>query len=77
MNKKRREEIDKIISQLDKISDSIKDIIYDEDESRRNMPENLEYSSAYEASENASDEMNNAVDLIDEAKDCLENAKGS
>jgi ABC-type transporter Mla subunit MlaD len=75
MNNTRRNKIDKIIAQLVAISSSIDDLISEEDETRSNLPENLENSSGYEASENSSDFMENASSSIDEAIDSLENAK--
>lgn len=77
MNKKRRESLSNIISQLDTVYNSIQNVIFEEDDSRGNIPESFEVSSVYEESENASDEMNSALDLISEAKECLENAKCS
>lgn len=57
MNKKRRYQISCCISTLE-------DILAEEDESRSNMPENLENSERYQESENASENLQEALDAL-------------
>ena len=76
MNNKRRKEIAKCIEMLSKKSPEIRnaledlnDILFEEDEYRDNMPENLQGGSRYEDSEEASDLLNEAISYLDDALD--------
>lgn len=76
MNNKRRKEIAKCIEMLSKKSpeiinalEDLNDILFEEDEYRDNMPENLQGGSRYEDSEEASDLLNEAISYLDDALD--------
>lgn len=78
MNNQRRRELNRIatamesvsmpvdIEELDGIKSDIESVLWDEEFAFENMPENLQYSMRGEASQEAQDNMNEAIDLIDE-----------
>lgn len=78
MNNQRRRELNRIatamesvsmpvdIKELEGIKSDIESILWDEEFAFENMPENLQYSMRGEASQEAQDNMNEAIDLIDE-----------
>ena len=78
MNNQRRKELNRIatamesvsmpvdIEELDGIKSDIESVLWDEEFAFDNMPENLQYSMRGEASQEAQDNMNEAIDLIDE-----------
>lgn len=78
MNKQRRRELNNIagkigaicipvnITRLDFIKSDIEMVLMDEEMAFESMPENLQYSMRGEASQEAQDNMNEAIDLIDE-----------
>lgn len=57
LNNKRRKQISGCISTLE-------DILAEEDDSRSSMPENLENSERYKESENASENLQEALDAL-------------
>lgn len=59
MNKKRTKIISECVCKL-------QDVLDDENEARENMPENLQESEAYERSENASENLEEAISLLEE-----------
>jgi len=78
MNNQRRRELNRIattmesvsmpvdIEELEGIKSDIESVLWDEEFAFENMPENLQYSMRGEASQEAQDNMNEAIDLIDE-----------
>lgn len=78
MNNQRRKELNNIaaamenvsmpvdIGELEGIKSDIEMVLMDEEMAFENMPENLQYSYRGEMSEEAQDNMNEAIDLIDE-----------
>ena len=78
MNNQRRRELNRIatdmesvsmpidIEELEGIKSDIESVLWDEESAFENMPENLQYSMRGEASQEAQDNMNEAIDLIDE-----------
>ena len=78
MNKQRRKELANIviamenvstpidIEELEGIKSDIEMVCMDEEMAFDSMPENLQYSMRGEASQEAQDNMNEAIDLIDE-----------
>lgn len=76
MNKLRRKEIDKIINSLRELSSSIEFIKDEEQDYMDNMPENLMESERYYVAEEAVESLDSAYDLLDDAIDCLEEARG-
>jgi len=78
MNNQRRKELNNIaaamenvsmpvdIEELEGIKSDIEMVFMDEEMAFESMPENLQYSIRGEASQEAQDNMNEAIDLIDE-----------
>lgn len=76
MNNQRRKELNNIaaamenvhvdIEELERIKSDIEMVLMDEEMAFESMPENLQYSMRGEASQEAQDNMNEAIDLIDE-----------
>ena len=78
MNNQRRKELNNIaaamesvfmpvdIEELEGIRSDIEMVLMDEEMAFESMPENLQYSMRGEASQEAQDNMNEAIDLIDE-----------
>ena len=78
MNNQRRRELNRIatamesvstpvdIEELEGIKSDIESVLWDEEFAFENMPENLQYSMRGEASQEAQDNMSEAIDLIDE-----------
>ena len=87
MNKKRRKCIDSVILKIHKLQDvieqlqqDIEDIAADEQDYLDNIPENLQGSERYEACENAVENLEAAIDWLDdintsELEEFLEDAK--
>ena len=72
MNKLRRKTLQRIFDQLSDLREEIEAVKEEEDESRENMPENLQGSERYEQSETASSNMDEAMEYISSACDSLE-----
>lgn len=78
MNKQRRKELANIVSAMENVStpidieelegikSDIEMVLMDEEIAFDNMPEGLQYSMRGEASQEAQDNMNEAIDAIDE-----------
>lgn len=71
MNNKRRKEIANAIRQIENVVSSI---LADEEEAFDNMPESLQESERGYMSQDAQDNLNNAIDALEEAIVCLEDA---
>ena len=76
MNKSRRKKITSVINALeniieydliDSIKNEIENILWEEEDAYDNMPENLQCSMRGEASSEAIDNLQNAVDVLEEA----------
>lgn len=88
MNKKRRQCIDAVILKINNLQDiieelqqDIEDIAADEQDYLDNIPENLQASERYEAGENAVENLEAAIDWLEdintsELEELLEDAKG-
>lgn len=74
MNKLRRKSLQEIFDKLSDLREEIESIKDEEDESRENMPENLQGSERYEQSETASYSMDEAMEYISSACDSIESA---
>lgn len=72
MNKERRRRLREVRKSLCYAYDEVEAVLDEEDETRDNMPENLQYSERYEESEEASEKMSEVADLIQEAIDAIE-----
>lgn len=77
MNNQRRKELKNIVAtmenictvnidELEGIKSDIESVLWDEEFAFESMPENLQYSMRGEASQEAQDNMNEAIDFIDE-----------
>lgn len=76
MNNQRRKELANIVATMENIctvdidelkgiKSDIESVLWDEEFAFESMPENLQYSMRGEASQEAQDNMNEAIDLID------------
>lgn len=74
MNKLRRKALQEVFDKLSDLREQVETIMQEEDESRENMPENLQGSERYEQSETASSCMGEAMEYISSACDSIESA---
>ena len=72
MNNDRRKEIRSVISEIEKLMDVVENILEDEDVYRDLIPENLVGSKQYENSEEASNNLQFALDYLEDAIDSLQ-----
>lgn len=72
MNNERRNKIRKIISNIESLKSDLQDVLSDEEFAFDSMPENLQYSTRGEESQEAIDYMNEAVDGLDEVIEQLD-----
>lgn len=75
MNKARRKALDEVISKIEEAKELLENLQAEEEEYRDNMPENLQGSERYEATDAAVDNMSSAVDALDEAISSIESAQ--
>lgn len=73
MNARRRGQLKKLELQLIVWLGELESIKEEEEESRENMPDNLNGSERYELSEEASQDLEDAYDSIEEAINALSN----
>ena len=76
MNKDRRSQIDEAMGMLHDALALIENLASEEQESFDNMPEGLQQSERGVASEEAANDLSEAVDNINGTIETLENAKG-
>lgn len=74
MNKIRRKALQEIYDKLSDLQEELETIKDEEDESRENMPENLQGSERYEQSETASGNIDEAMEYLSSACDSIESA---
>lgn len=74
MNKIRRKALHEIYDKLSDLREELETIKDEEDESRENMPENLQGSERYEQSETASGNIDEAMEYLSSACDSIESA---
>lgn len=72
MNKERRKRIADAISAISKIESLIQNILDDEQEAYENMPEGVKISENGMVSEEAQDNLDSAIEALEEAISCLE-----
>lgn len=72
MNKNRRKELRQWNEKIEALKDELENILMDEQEYYDNIPENLQYSSRAEDSETAIGCLEEALDIIDEVIDKIE-----
>lgn len=71
MNKVRREELKEIVRKMEVVKSVLEDILSDEEYYYNNMPENLQYSLRGRDSEDAIDQIGEAVGSIDDAVNAI------
>lgn len=74
MNKIRRKALQEIYDKLSDLREELETIKDEKDESRENMPENLQGSERYEQSETASGNIDEAMEYLSSACDSIESA---
>lgn len=74
MNNQKREKLKLARSYLSKASDIISNVFDDEQDCLDNMPENLQYSDRYERMEAAVNKLEDGLNNIEAAEECLEEA---
>lgn len=74
MNKLRRKALQDVFDKLSDLQEELASIKDEEDESRDNMPENLQGSERYEQSETASYSIDEAIEYLSSACDSIESA---
>lgn len=67
MNNKRRQKIRDVVQKIEGLTSDLEHIKDEEDDTRANMPENLESSEQYEKSEQISDTIEDAITDIRDA----------
>lgn len=72
MNKERRKKIMDAIVAISKIESLIQNILDDEQEAYENMPEGVKASENGMVSEEAQDNLDSAIEALEEAISCLE-----
>lgn len=72
MNKQRRNEIGKIVRELEVLKSRLNDVLLEEQNIFDNMPENLQYSMRGEESQESIDNMDGAMDDLDNVISQLE-----
>lgn len=72
MNKERRKQIAVIVNRISGIVSDLEMVKDEEDDYRDNMPENLQGSTRYDDSEEASNAMQDAINSLEEAVSSLE-----
>lgn len=74
MNNPRRKTIQEIIDELYDLRNILDDVFDEEETYRDNIPENLQGGERYEKSDEACDNLSDAVDGLDEVISSLETA---
>ena len=72
MNKMRRQQLRKLICELEGLKSKLEDIQWDEQDYFDNMPENLQGSVNGMNSEEAIDKMDDALSIFDEVIEAIE-----
>ena len=74
MNKKRRGHLRDALKMLNSVA-AIVEIVYNgEEDALDNYPENLQSTERFERMEDSVDNLNDAMEKIDEAKECIQSA---
>lgn len=74
MNKRRREELSSAMSLLEKASDIISSVLYEEQDCLYNIPENLQESERGMKMEKAVEELSEAIEYITNARESITEA---
>jgi len=76
MNRERRKEIEEIRGQLAELWDRLDTVRAEEEEAYDNLPQSIQDSERGETTLTGLQELEDALDLIDNAKDALDEAVG-
>lgn len=74
MNNQKREKLKLARGFLSKASDIVSSVLDDEQDCLDNMPDNLQYSDKYEKMEAAISKLEDGLNNIEAAEECLEEA---
>ena len=74
MNDKRRKRLTSALDLLRRSESIIDDVLEEERDSMNNMPENLQTSDRFVAMENAVDHLEDAIQNVHDAAQCVESA---
>lgn len=74
MNNQKREKLKLARGFLSKASDIVSSVLDDEQDCLDNMPDNLQYSDRYERMEAAISKLEDGLNSIEAAEECLEEA---
>lgn len=74
MNKIRRKALAELIEQIESIKAELEELKEEEEEYRDNIPENLQGSARYFATDEACDWLDSAIEGLEGAMDCIEQA---
>lgn len=74
MNNQKREKLKLAQGFLSKASDIVSSVLDDEQDCLDNMPDNLQYSDRYERMEAAISKLEDGLNNIEAAEECLEEA---
>lgn len=75
MNNTRRKELRLLAGQIEEIKGALEDLKEEEESYQENMPEGLQGSKRYEQSIDAVDNMESAMEALDEALSSIESAQ--
>lgn len=76
MNILRRKRLAEILSSIEDLKSDLEDVLFEEEEYRDNIPENLQGSTRYEVADEACDSIQSAIDALDEATDYITEIEG-
>lgn len=76
MNKERRDSIRLIIQNIEDAASGLEEILEEEEQSRDNIPENLQNSTVYEKAEEACDGLSTEIDALNDSADNLRSLIG-
>lgn len=75
MNVLRRKRLARISDQLEILKAELEDLLQDEEEARDNIPEGLQESPIYERADKACDDLQAAIDSLEETLSSIEEAR--
>lgn len=74
MNNARRARLRTAVSQLTDVESIVQSVCDQEEDAMDNCPENLQNGDRFDCMELAVDSLNDALEKLDEAKDCIQTA---
>ena len=75
MNALRRRTLGRVVDQLETLKAMLEDILEDETAARDNIPEGLQESPIYEKADLACDNLQDAIDSLEEVLSSIEDAR--